>query len=683
MARRRKSIEGEDDAYSVLDHLEGLQSLVDRVIQAGLDPSIFDEDLDVRYADNVIEFAVSPEYMGMESLWAKQAEQAVKLFCDYCPEDSDMEFLNDPPVDASIGTFKSKVVLLVNGKCPECEKTRDKLFDKLPYELVSCLGQRSGKTALLGGVLLPYYLHRFLAIRNPARFYGLMPNSFFEMTVVAVTVGQIKKTLWPALKGAIALSPWFQDYIKKLKSLEKEKGLEKGDLVKVMDSYIWFGNKKIGISYAAADMKSLRGSTRITAAIDELGWFNSGKDVVRANADETYAALSNSLRTVRSASDVKWKQGEYNTLPGMMFNISSPSSQYDKMMSLLKEGARDKRKVTFHMSSWEASPLITRESLETDEANNPVKFWRDFGAVPPLADSPFIESARAIYDMNTAERPLLSWKPTFIKDKLDPKRVRYIAAQLMGGLNDSRTRIIPRVITVDCGETQNSFAIGVYHLEPSTDDTGNTFVVVNDAIISAIPEKIIETGEIIPVHFPTMFNIVKRLCDKGKGLNVKCVLYDRWQSTGHIQELREMKVKALRYSPKEQDFKFLRSLVYSSRFKTPRWEHTELTDLDVTNIEMLRSSPYTTLAVQFATVREIGKKIIKPEAGDDDLFRTSVLASYYMSEHTKDFLTFAARSSLSGRESSVGSVSFLGSSRNYSISKSRSSIGSIKGRTHR
>jgi len=662
-------------------HLFDLKGLVDQVIATGLDPSVFDVDLDVTFANNVIDFAVGPEYMNMTSLWAKQAEQAIRLFCDYCPECSDPDFLEDVPVDASIGTFRSKVVLLNHGICPECKKNRAELFEKLPWELVSCLGQRSGKTALTGGVLTPYYVHRFLEYRNPARFYGLMANAFFEVTFVAVTAGQVKKTLWTAFKEAIAQSPWFTDYTAKLRQVEKEKGFERGTLFKSMDSYIWFGNKHIGCSYAAADMKSLRGSTRIMSCIDELGWFNATKEAVRANADETYAALSNSLRTVRSASDRLWKQGEYQTLPGIMGNISSPSSQYDKMMSLLKEGSRDKRKVCFHLASWEASPLITRESLETEEQNNPVVFWRDFGAVPPLADSPFIESTAAIQDMRTNNKPLVSWRPKFVKDKVDPNKNRYITADLLGGFSDNRVRMVPRVITVDCGETQNSFAISICHLEPTAGEEGNKFNVVIDAVIEAKPEKIAETGEIIPVHFPSMFQIVKTLCDRNKGLHVKAVLYDRWQSTGQIQELREMKIKAEKCTPKDADFKLLRSLVYSGNVKSPKWEHKELTDLDITDIHQIRQAPYTHMAVQFATVREVGMKVIKPEVGDDDLFRTIVLASSYMTENIKDFLSKSVATQVSST-GSVGSLALKSSvSNTYRGSRSRATIGSVRSKT--
>jgi hypothetical protein len=662
MARRKKEDEN--------SHLVDLDNLIGQVIDAGLDPSVFDVELDVEYAKNIVDFALSPEFMNTK-LWAKQAEQAIRLFCEYCPGCSDMDFLDDVPVDAAMGTFRSKVVLLEHGICPECKKNKCELFDQLPFELVSCLGQRSGKTALTGGVIAPYYIHRFLQLPNPTRFYGLMSNTFFQLTFVAVTATQAYETLWSAFKGAISSSPWFKDYIKKLKAVEKERGFEKGTLVKVMDSVVWFGNKQLGCSYAAADMKSLRGRTRVFAGIDELGWFNTA-DSKRANSDETYAALSNSLRTIRSSADILWKRGEYMVLPGFMANISSPSSQYDKIMRLLKEGDRDKRKVCFHMSSWEASPLISRESLSSEETNNPVHFWRDFGAIPPLANNPFIESERAIKDMQTSTLPLFRWKSKYVTDQVNSE-MRYVGAELLGQLTD---RMTPRLITVDGGEKQNSFAICCFSMERTGPD--DEFNIILDAAIEAKPEKIVETGEVIPVHFPTMFKIVLALSDRHKGLNVRAVLYDRWQSTGEVQRLRDMRVKAERYSPREQDFKTLRNLVYQSNFKTPRWEYQDLSELDVTNIEQLRRSPYTHLAVQFATVREVGKKVVKPEVGDDDLWRACVLGTHYLVEHKKEFLTTVARKKGSGM--TVGSVAFKSGTNTFQGTRTTTNIGSVKGK---
>lgn len=652
-------------------HLVDLDNLIDQVLDAGLDPSVFDVEMDVEWAKNIVDFALSPEFMNSK-LWAKQAEQAVRLFCEFCPTCSDMDFLDDVPVDAAMGTFRSKVVLLEHGICPECGKNKCELFTELPpFELVSCLGQRSGKTALTGGIIATYYVHRFLQIPSPTRYYGLMSNTFFQLTFVAVTATQAYETLWSAFKGAIASSPWFRDYIRKLKQIERDRGFEKGTLVKVMDSVVWFGNKQLGCSYAAADMKSLRGRTRVFAGIDELGWFNTA-EAKRANSDETYAALSNSLRTLRSAADLLWKRGEYQVLPGYMANISSPSSQYDKIMRLLKEGERDKRKVCFHMSSWEASPLITKESLAAEESNNPVKFWRDFGAIPPLANDPFIESERAIKDMQTPDPPLLRWRPKYVTDQVN-NQMRYIAADIIGQIKD---RMTPRLIAVDGGEKQNSFAIGVFRLERAGGE--DEFNVVLDLVIEAKPEKIVETGEVIPVHFPSMFKLVLALSDRYKGLNVRAVLYDRWQSTGEVQRLRDMRVKAEKYSPKEQDFKTLRNLVYSGNFKTPKWEHQDLSELDVTDVQQVRRAPYTHLAVQFATVREVGKKVVKPEVGDDDLWRVCVLGTHYLVEHKKEFLAAPPRKK--GRGITVGSVAFKSGVNNFRGTRAVTQIGTVKGK---
>jgi hypothetical protein len=655
-------------------HLLDLDALINQIVDSGLDPTIFDVDLDVKFAKNVIEFALSPEYMNT-LLFARQAEQAVRLFLDYCPACTDKDFIEDVPVDASMGTFRSKVILLEHGVCPSCQKNRCELFETIPYELVSCLGQRSGKTALAGGIIFPYYVHRFLEIKNPSQYYGLMSNTLFQMTFVAVTATQAYETLWQQFKQSLLSSPWFKDYMKKLKDVEKERDYEKGTLIKVMDTLIWFGNKQLGISYAAADMKSLRGRTRVAAGIDELGWFNS-KEAVRANADETYAALANSLRTVRSAADKLWKNGDYKALPGLMVNISSPSSLFDKIMRLLKEGERDKRKACFHLASWEANPNITRESLHSDEMNNPVVFWRDFGAQPPVANNPFIESASAIKDLNSGRKALFNWKTEYVKDKVTNKN-RYVGAKLI--TSQFTDRMTPRIITVDGGETQNAFAINVMHMERSADSTESEFTIYTDAVIEVRPEKIKETEETIPVHFPSMFQIILDLCNRQTGLNIRAVLYDRWQSTGEVQRLRDLRIKAERYSPKEQDFKNFRNLVYSGNFRTPKWEYDSVDELDITDLMQVRAAPYTHLALQCATVREIGRKVVKPEAGDDDLFRTCVLGAYYLLENKKEFLV----ASTGERQGAVvGSLRLRSAGRmgpSFQATRPKNQVGAVRG----
>jgi hypothetical protein len=498
-------------------HLLDIDALVNTVINSGLSPDVFEVEVDLPRAKNVVDFALGPSFLNIERLFAKQLEQAVKLFAEYCPECSNVPYLNEVPTEDSVSQFLGNVQLLEFSICPKCQKNKKELFKTYPNELVSCLGQRSGKTALAGGVIFPYILHRFLKITNPTRYLGLMPNTMLQMTMVAVTATQAYETLWLATSGTIKSAPWFKEYHKALREEEKIKGLTPGSLISVLDTFIWYGNKKISVTYQAADGKALRGRTRIAAGIDELAHFNSSKSVVRANPEETYTALDNSLRTVRNSTDALWAKGDYDVPTAYMLNISSPRSQYDKMMRLLKQAETDIRKVAFHYASWEASPVMPRESLKSVEFSTPIIFWRDFGAQPPLADSPFMNNKNSIYNIKSNKNPVFTTKPIYVKDKAG--NGKFIAAELTSCDIDKQTA---RIVTCDAGESGNCFAISLHHIETNDNETQ----IILDGTVSVAPEKIPELDSTVTVHFPTMFEIILQL---SKNFNVEYVVYDRWQ----------------------------------------------------------------------------------------------------------------------------------------------------------
>lgn len=664
-----------------LKYVDDLSNLIDQLADSGLDPNILDSAVDLPRAKNVIEFALSPTFLNSK-LFAKQAEQAVKLFAEWCPHCTDKDYIENVPVADTMGQFQDHVILLDKGICPHCHKNKKELFDTIPVELVSCLGQRSGKSALAGGILSTYILHRFLMIPNPSRYYDQQSNSMYEITFVAIDLTQIEGTLWSYFTGAIATSPWFKEYNKALHEKEKKISASKNSLCKIMDTYIWYGNKRVLASFRAADGRGLRGATRIVGAVDELGLFNATtkekkNKAIRANANETYTSLDNSLRTIRAVSDLLWNKGDYDTLPSYMINIGSPSSQFDKMMTLLKESENDSRKVAFHWSSWEASPIITRESLKSKEINSPFEFWRDFGALPPLADSPLIGNEKSVYGCKAALQPIFRTKHKYIEDKAGSGK--FISAELLYCLEDKRTA---RLITCDAGEKNNHFCITAHHLESSNDEIS----LYMDGLIEVAPEYIKEKDDFITVHFPSLSKLIIELCIK---LNVIYVVWDRWQSSGEVQRLRDLSIKAERYSPKLQDFKDYANLVYAGNYKMPMWEHKSLTDLDVTNKEAVKRAPYTHAAIQIATVREIGKKIVKPEYGEDDIFRSIVLASRYV--QMPDIQKEMIRTGLGNFAAKRSGVSCLGSVRgkttgmggNIGMSSSSSGIGSVRMRSQR
>lgn len=120
--------------------------ILDDFTSSGLDASIFEniDESKFKKAPNIVDFAVSPEFLNATML-PKQIEMGLKLFAEYCPDCSDLYFL-DSLYDQDLGTIRKNVQFLEHGVCPSCLKNRwnfiqeGKLHDY--NEFAGCLGQR-------------------------------------------------------------------------------------------------------------------------------------------------------------------------------------------------------------------------------------------------------------------------------------------------------------------------------------------------------------------------------------------------------------------------------------------------------------------------------------------------------------------------------------------------------------
>lgn len=622
-------------------------SMIDSVVDADLDPSVLDRinDRDMPAAPNVLAWCEGPNFMN-GSLFTRQAEILVRLFADFCPSCSDADYLNNVPIDGptGMGNFHDRVQLLQHGLCPKCSKNRVELFETIPEELVAVWGQRAGKSTTVRQITT-YQLHRFLKIPHVARYFEQELSQKFDIVFTAITAIQAQSTLWAPFLTAHNASPWFRQYRQLVKAQCDDLGIP--NQVRSGETFISYGGtKNIYLTFKAADLGTLRGDTRLLSATDELSWMGQTGKEIKSNAHEVYVSLYNSLRTIRSASNARRKKGDYNAPTALMCNISSPCSAYDKMMRLLREGDRDKTKVTSHRATWEVNPQLPPEEFANLKETNPTSYWRDFAAVPPLGNEAFIGPSTNLERMVAPDmKPLFRYTVETISD---PTGGRYVAARL------SQTSISPdkqtaRIIAVDAGESGNSFAIGVYsvlvgdaapiipgrpsdQLAPnSTNDVGLRI----DQVIEVAPQHDRTTNQTTPVHFPSMANLLVQLTEY---FNVQVILWDRWQSTGEIQRLREKGIKAERYSCRYIDFVNLRNKLWGGRLRAPAPENglEGLKDFDISNPQVVAQNPWSHMYVQFATVRGVGQKVTKPDAGEDDMFRTAVLANSILSD--QDFL---------------------------------------------
>lgn len=285
--------------------------------------------------------------------------------------------------------------------------------------------------------------------------------------------------------------------------------------------------------------------------------------------------------------------------------------------------------VVVHNSTWEMNPDYTFEDFEEEFEDNPVKAWRDFGAVPPLAgDNPFFENVDTLKKSQRSEyQDLLSYSIKYHTDKFQ-------STTLYAEVKVNYTDNIPRLLTIDKGHSVNSFSLMLSHLEPGDKPTV-------DFVITVRPEKEDRQTKRIKINTHLMFeHAIKPILEN---LRITHVVYDRWESLDSVRKIRdEYEIEADQYSLQPKDFEEkIRPLINEVKGISYPKACITLDRLDVANyskdfggvedvMKQAARCPVSTLMIQMLTVREAGRKIIKPLNGDDDAFRTLCLAIVYL-----------------------------------------------------
>ena len=233
------------------------------------------------------------------------------------------------------------------------------------------------------------------------------------------------------------------------------------DLYRLKDSFVQYRHRKIKVYPAGPDKRVLRGRTRFAAAIDELGWFPNGAEaikLVKLNADEVYKALSNSLRTVRAAANLLVEKGFDNIPTAYFINLSSPASIRDKIMELVRKSQDSAKIFGIQLPTWDANPTMPRSMFDEEFNRDPVGAMRDFGAQPPISNSPLLSNLDSIEGCAS-------------KKGQNPIRIKY---ETKKGKNGASTRFAkiaklqdgapPSVLAIDAGYSNNSFACSIGHL---------------------------------------------------------------------------------------------------------------------------------------------------------------------------------------------------------------------------
>lgn len=629
--RRHEELhEGEDRRANIISEGEfNLQSIVGDLIdpKTGKMRELVDTR-DLAEAKNFYDYCYRILGSDIHAPWAVQMWLAAMSLGEVCPKCTNPKYLDVRNIDKSLDSrslnHPKRMTFLEHGVCPRCGATKRDLIQSglMPTinQAVWTLGQRSGKSST-AAVVASYVLHRYLMYPLLASMTTSMQAST-ELVMIFCSLSYDKAVgvLWTPFKNIIDQSQWYKSYFALLDTYGQQYGKE---LYTNSKSLLAFGNKNIRCYPTGPKASALRGNTSIMTLMDELGLFplpDPGREVSeddtnrRADSDEAYTSLLNSLATVGAAQKELITKGNFDAPPCLMLSVSSPISKRDKVMRLLEESKTNPYIFGAQLATWEVNPFLDRDSplIASAFAANERRALRDFGAIPTETSSPFFDDN--VIDLLFTGRP-----------NSHVMQYVYSNGYVWGKIRQVNQYDQPTVIALDAGLVNNSFAIVAvgYDKESQTTQT-----------VCAL--EVMATGSQI-IDFQQVYSEI--ILPLAQALNCVLVVADRWNSVDHLHRIRadrgERNKKPItqgkQYSLKLKDFEAVRTMIQNKTVTCPRLNQELEKKIKSGTIadykKELIEHPIEHLALQFLTVTDMGKLCPgKAEGYTDDILRAWVLA---------------------------------------------------------
>lgn len=603
------------------------------------------DDRDLLRADNFYDYSTRVVGKSIKAPFARQLWISYHLLGEYCPRCTPPKYIHDVldiPVDMDPADLYKKVTFLKSGVCPSCGATKSKLILdgelRDNNQLAMAAGQRGGKSSFIA-LLNSNLLHRFLkAPRLSSLCRGIQDFTPLTFTFVGLTAGRAIRLLWNPFTEIIKASSWFKSYFDLMDHYGKMHGKE---YYKDQVLFYRFFAKNIDVYPMGPIKRTLRGDTRVAASVDEIGWFPLSKSDEgeseededsreHANADEVYTSLDNSLMTVRNEVYGLYQKGVNHIPTGYMMNISSPQSERDKIMRLVRESEEPEAlSVGVQLATWEISPLYTRDhpTIMTAYRRNKVKAERDFGARPPsLTSSIFPESTVLPMFSLGSNSHRLEVVQSIVDEEEESDVIRRTVPKLLP--IHIASDLPPSILSMDAGLTNNSFALTIGF--PIDDNR-----IRATTVLEIIPRKGTQ------IDFPGVYrSVIKPLIDT---MNVHIVAADRWNSIMVLQTIADEypnKVKCIQRTLNAKDFRNFMASVGDGGFEFPT---SELSLDDIRNVKNYKremvGNPVAHLVLQFFTVKFKGAVLEKGDGWTDDVLRSvAVLHSVIFEPKARAFL---------------------------------------------
>lgn len=562
-----------------------------------LNEEFLPQNLGLPQAKNIFEFVISPDYLGLSSLYPLQFETLRDFFEEYCP-------------DCSGGKDDiSSLKLMEFGICPQCNKSKLDFYKdgrvRFFNEIIGVAGTKSGKTTLVGGIIAPYLLHKVLFKANIIRdILGLIPWETLVFVFNATSREQAQLTGWDHFISTLKNSLWFKRFFEAIKQKAKALKTNSDEFFSETATKIEFKFAKLLCGCFHSNAFSLAGGTFYFVMIDELSRFERSES--RRSASEIVRVTKNNLFPVRNGfmKLLQEESLEVNLLyDGILAMISAPLYEDDKTMQLLEGAKVAKRRFVFYRSTFDANVDADRNVISVEEEEDPEGIARDFDAIPSTIGEKFIGDISILNRVCEDNEKLLNWD---IRQELAGWVGGKSNIRLILNITDiifNKTKVV--FIHADPGRVRDSFGIAI---ASARGDRENYEIIIHE-IIEVRPQFRVKA--IQEVDFESIFEALRKVSEN---LTIRAISFDRWNSISHIQRLRDLGLLVEDINLKYDDFLVFKQDLIQGKIKFPI---PEVEDWHLRNF--LSLPPISKALKEIYSLRDFGRKVDHPPSGSSDL----------------------------------------------------------------
>jgi hypothetical protein len=464
-----------------------------------------------------------------------------------------------------------------------------------------------GKTTF-ASIALPYMCHWVLCLKDPQKFFGLLPGSRIAFMQMSTSEAQAREVLFGDIHARISHSRWFKKYPFDPKFTRQ----------------IRFPND-IWIVPGDSSETTFEGYNILGGIIDEIDSHKvtEKKDYAESGYDTIHARITSRFLD----------RGLLILIGQMKKSIGFAARKYEEFIKEGKDDGAFARKLSIWESlGWQRflNPDGTRKSFwfdprrkvlvndamvdfmdksllleipdvyKKDFKNNPEKALRDHAGIPPLVGDAFISMAEKV------DLCRVKWHQRYSIEN-GPVGVNLATPAFADWFTAGDS--LRRVVHIDIAYSANGDALGLAmgHVREVKEIDGELKpVIVFDCLVRMrpLPGRQIILSDVRQIVYDLKYK---------KGFNIKKITLDGFQSTDTMQQFQKKKIMS-DYLSVDRDilpYHDLREAIYEERCEFPifmtHMKHGDINQVEIATHELLR------------LIEKDNGKIDHPEGGSKDV----------------------------------------------------------------